>query len=209
MVCIFDRPERKRLRLAGYDYSKNGYYFVTVCTKNKIDFFGKIRNGIMGLNEIGCVVAKCWQEILEHFKNVKLDEWQIMPNHFHGILVIDKPDDDFGLFRKPVWNTVGDADLRPLQTHMPVMDRTKMLLPKIIHGFKSSVTRFIRRRNIHTSFGWQRSYYDHIIRNEKSLNHICEYIQYNPLKWEMDAENRKNKFSEEQIKRHYDSLFIK
>ena len=197
------RPERKQIRLRGYDYSQDGYYFVTICARDREEFFGEIRDGIMGLNEIGLIAAKFWQEIPEHFENAKLDEWIIMPNHVHGIVVIENPDDvdnDFGLYRK----SVGGADLRPLQ-----IDRTKMLLPKIIHGFKSSVTRYIRQNNSDTSFGWQRSFYDHIIRNERSFENIFEYIRNNPQKWSEDVENRKNQFSEKRIKRHYNNLFIK
>lgn len=176
--------ERKQIRLRGYDYSQDGYYFVTICTKNMVNRFGEIRNGVMGLNKIGCMVAKYWQEIPDHFSNVILGEWVVMPNHVHGIVVIEGDDNVVG-DAGGCGGLVGDADLRPLRLN----DRTKMLLPKIIHGFKSSISRRIRKIYPNTSFGWQRFYYDHVIRNEKSLNRIQEYIRYNPLKWEFDEYN--------------------
>jgi len=179
-------PERKRIRLSEYDYSSEGDYFVTICTKGRKEFFGEIRNGIMGLNEFGCIAAKCWQEIPKYFCNVKLGTWQIMPNHVHGVLNIEIPP---------------NAERR--------IDRTKMLLPKIIHGFKSAVTRQINGIQNKIFFQWQRSYYDHIIRDEKSLNNICEYIQNNPYKWSSDVENRKNRYFDIEIKNHYDHLFNK
>jgi len=240
----FYLPERKRIRLSEYDYSSDGDYFVTICTKDRQNFFGEIRNGIMGLNEFGCIVAKGWQEIPKYFDYVKLDDWQIMPNHFHGVLNIEISE---------IRKSVGDAFLRPVEmrndvipnqpnTTIPAVpsrdangiwcvgmsglqisaiqsrdarmrplrvDRTKMILPKIIHGFKSAVTREINRIQNKIFFQWQRSYYDHIIRDEKSLNNICEYIRNNPHKWTLDYENRKNQYREIEIKNHYDCLFNK
>jgi len=167
-----ERPERKPIRLNGYDYSQDGYYFVTICTKNHEEFFGEIRNGRMRLNHIGTIAAKFWQQIPDHFLFARLDEWVVMPNHVHGILVIEKPF---------VRRSVGDADLRPL--------RQKMLLPKIIHGFKSSFTRYVHMIDAESPFAWQRSYHDHIIRNQRSLDHIREYIHWNPMNWDRDRNN--------------------
>ncbi len=201
--------ERKRLRLSGYDYSSDGYYFITVCTQNRACFFGNVKNGIMGLNDIGCIIAKSWQDIPNHFCDVQLYDWVVMPNHFHGVMVLEQQFNHDTVVIG-IRKTVGDADLRPL--HLQIQqknrcDRSKMLLPKIIHGFKSSVTRIINKLNPHTGFQWQRSYYDHIIRNDKSLGHICNYIYDNPFKWELDVENAINNFSKSEIKKHYDSLF--
>ncbi len=82
--------ERKRLRLSGYDYSSDGYYFITVCTQNRACFFGNVKNGIMGLNDIGCIIAKSWQDIPNHFCDVQLYDWVVMPNHFHGVMVLEQ-----------------------------------------------------------------------------------------------------------------------
>ncbi|MBN2087388.1 hypothetical protein JW758_03500 [Candidatus Peregrinibacteria bacterium] len=93
----------KSTRLPNWDYSNDGWYFITICTKKMVNHFGEVRNFVMGLNEIGCIATKYWQEIPNHFKNVRLDEWVIMPNHVHGIIIIDKPQND-------ITSTVGTGD---------------------------------------------------------------------------------------------------
>lgn len=258
---IINLPERKQIRLSEYDYSSDGDYFVTICTKDCQDFFGEIRNGVMGLNEFGCIAAKCWQEIPKYFNCVKLDDWQIMPNHFHCVLNIDIPVGDALLRPDEMRNVVtpnspntsipvvpsrdGDDEMRGVGTSgvqksgiqsrdangiqnvgisgvqisatpsrdagvRPLRgDRSKMVLPKIIHGFKSAVTREINRIQNKIFFQWQRSYYDHIIRNEKSFENICAYIRNNPHKWTLDVENKINRYREIEIKKHYDSIFNK
>ncbi|MBX3043464.1 MAG: hypothetical protein KIT33_05120 [Candidatus Kapabacteria bacterium] len=80
---------RKRNRLKDFDYSNDGYYFVTICTQNREEFFGKIKNGKMILNEYGAIVEKCWFDLPNHYKNCLLDEFIIMPNHIHGIVIIE------------------------------------------------------------------------------------------------------------------------
>ena len=92
----------KSTRLSGWDYSVDGYYFVTICTKDCVEYFGEIKNEIMGLFNIGCIATKYWNEIPDHFNNVKLDEFIIMPNHVHGILVIDNGYDDHICIRRDV-----------------------------------------------------------------------------------------------------------
>ena len=161
---------RKRNRLSYYDYSQPGYYFLTICLKHLQMYFGVIEGGRMTLSNIGEIVDGCWRAIPEHIRGITLDEYKIMPNHIHGIVII---------------SSVGDADLRPLQSH----DRSKMLLSKVIHGFKSSVTRKINSRHPRNNFSWQRSYYDNVIRNDKSLLETRKYIVGNPLKWEFDKNN--------------------
>ena len=98
-------PRRKPLRLPWYDYSSEGAYFVTICTKHREHYFGEIHNGIMGLNAIGLIAHQFWQDIPNHFEYAFLDEFVVMPNHVHGIIFIDPP--------QPT--PVGDADLRPLR----------------------------------------------------------------------------------------------
>ena len=82
--------ERKKIRLKGYDYSQSGYYFVTICTKNREEWFGKVENETMRLSQFGEVAKNFWVEIPEHFKEVKTDEFSVMPNHFHGILILER-----------------------------------------------------------------------------------------------------------------------
>ncbi len=165
--------QRKPNRLRHYDYSQNGWYFITICTKEREEYFGKIQQGKMIMTNLGAIVLDLWLEIPKHFNMVSLDEYIVMPNHIHGIIVIDKNN-----------LIVGNADLRSLQTKIKTKNiRTKMLLSKIIHGFKSSVSRKINQTI------WQRSFYDNIIRNEQSLCAIREYIRSNPLKWNEDEKN--------------------
>ncbi len=175
--------ERKHLRLRGYDYSQAGYYFVTLCTKSREEWFGKIETGTMHLNEFGKIAGDFWFEIPSHFKEVSIDQFSVMPNHLHGILIIEE-------------EMVGNAYMRSYQGNafmQSLQDRTKMLLPKIVQQYKASATRKINFLQNGFHFGWQKSYYDHVIRSEKSLEKIREYIQNNPLKWDLDRENPSSK----------------
>lgn len=170
--------KRRPNRLKSYDYNQQGYYYLTICTKNRMDFFGEISNGIMHPSKMGLIADEYWNAITIYFNSIELDEYIIMPDHIHGIIkIIDKYDID-----------VGNADLRSSQRNSNSQkldsNRTKMLVSKIIHGFKSSVTREIHRQFDNTIFGWQKSFYDNIIRNEKELRRIREYIIKNPSKWE-------------------------
>jgi len=168
---------RKPTRLPGYDYSQNGYYFVTVCTYNRIEWFGKIENDLMALNEYGKIVKKQWLLLQERYNYVKLDEFEIMPNHLHGIIVI---------VGAPLVGALNNdrAGTRPAPT-----------LGEIIGAFKSMTTNeYIRnvKTNNWPSFNkhlWQRSFYDHVIRNENELTLIREYIVNNPKKWDLDIDN--------------------
>lgn len=172
--------ERRPNRLKGYDYSRDGFYFVTICTKNGIPWFGKIKNDKMILNTFGKHALKSWTQIPRHFPNARLDEFIIMPNHIHGIIEIHN-------------KHVGNAYMRSLRNEMPHWQRrTKMYLPKIIHEFKAAVKRASWQEFYIQNFAWQKSYYDHIIRDEKGLNTIREYIRSNPVNWKNDRNNSIN-----------------
>jgi REP element-mobilizing transposase RayT len=161
--------KRKQIRLRDYDYSQNGYYFVTVCTRDRKDFFGDIKEGKANLNRYGETVNQCWRDLPRHYRNCSLDSFVIMPNHVHGIILIDNGE------------VVGNG-LKPFPTHG---------LPEIIRGFKTFSSRKINEKiMIYNRFQWQKSFYDHVIRNERSLENLRQYIMYNPLKWELDIENR-------------------
>jgi len=171
--------ERKQIRLKGYDYSRSGYYFATICTQNREEWFGKVKSGITRLNKFGEIAKNFWTEIPGHFEDVEIDEFSIMPNHAHGILIIER-------------NMVGDAYMRPHQRNAfmhSLQDKTKMLLSKIIQQYKASVTHKINNFQNDLHFQWQRSFYDHVIRNESELFRIREYIQNNALRWDLDREN--------------------
>jgi REP element-mobilizing transposase RayT len=169
---------RRSPRLKDFDYAADGAYFLTVCTANRENIFGEIQDDKMVLSHLGKIAEKYWQEIPNHFSNTYLDEFIVMPNHIHGIIWIENPS---------INTLVGNADLRSLQINQK-KDRTKMAIPKIIHGFKSSVTRIIRRQNSSIYSVWQKSFFDRVIRDEAELNRIRNYICQNPESWEDDEE---------------------
>ncbi len=161
---------RKQIRLKEYDYALPGWYFVTVCSRDRIEMFGKVVDGKMICNECGNMVQSCWNEIPEHYRNIELDTFRVMPNHVHGIIIIH---DDVG------------------SRHASTLPRTtRPTLGNIIGSFKSAVTRRINqlRRDPGSSI-WQDRFYDHIIRNQRSLDRIREYIRTNPERWQWDATN--------------------
>ncbi len=165
---------RRSSRLPGYDYSQAGMYFVTICTNQKECLFGEIIDGEMRLNECGEIVGKRWNEIPLHYPNVKLDECVIMPNHVHGIIALENS------------RLVGAQHAAPLQN----INVAPGSLGAIVRSFKSAVTKRINEIGSMTGITiWQRNYHEHIIRDEKSLNQIREYIVNNPAQWEMDNEN--------------------
>ena len=162
--------ERKRNRLKNYDYSQEGYYFVTICTKDREEWFGNIKQGSMNVNTYGEIANQCWYDLPKHYLNCSSDSFVIMPNHVHGIIVIHSE------------KIVGNG-LKPFPTHD---------LSEIIRGFKTFSSRRINEEMIgNNKFHWQKSFYDHVIRNDKSLDNLRRYIIDNPLKWELDIENRK------------------
>lgn len=164
---------RRSIRLRGYDYTRAGAYFITICTQHRRHRFGVIRNGVMILNDAGRVADECWRQIPDHFPNVELDEWVVMPNHIHGIIVITDP--------------VGVNDHSPLRHPSPATRPrgTSRTIGAMVRGFKIGVTAWYRRRS-DTSKIWQRNYWEHIVRNEPELNRIRRYIAENPLKWDQD-----------------------
>ncbi len=163
-------------RLNGFDYGSNGAYFVTICTKFMQPHFGKIRNGIMGLSEIGCRIWECWLAIPSHFPFVILDEFVVMPDHVHGILMIDKSNAS---------STVRTQNLASLRMegngYQNKFGPQSKNLSSIIRGFKIGVTKFSRK--INPKFTWHPRFHDRIIRNETELNRIRKYIRDNPGNW--------------------------
>lgn len=160
------------IRLKGWDYSSDGFYFVTICTRNRECFFGEVGDEKMRLSSIGDAAYQYWQEIPNHFLHVQLDEYIVMPNHVHGIIVITNDND------------VETQNLASLHRQTNKFGRQSKNIASIIRGYKIGVKKWSTMNNI--SFAWQSGLYEHIIRNEKSLEHIREYIINNPLKWELD-----------------------
>jgi putative transposase len=171
---------RQSIRLKNFDYADFGYYFVTICAEDKKLLFGEIINGEMKLNKLGEIIKQCWNEIPLHYPNVKLDEFVIMPNHIHGILII---------------NTVGAQYLEPrqrAQNVVPLQNQYQNLvsgsLGAIIRGFKIGVTK-LAKGNKYALPVWQRNYYEHVIRDENDLYNTRVYINENPRTWERDENN--------------------
>lgn len=166
--------QRKQIRLTQYDYSQPGYYYITICTNNRSCIFGNVINGKMILNDVGKIINNVWFTIPNHFNNVKLDSFQIMPNHIHAIIII-----------------VGAGSSRPM-------------LGKIIGYYKYQCTKNINNiwirfnnsnnggaktaplHNVRFNKIFQRNYYEHIIRNEIELYKIRRYIKSNPSYWKND-----------------------
>ncbi len=169
---------RRSIRLKEYDYSQNGGYFITICTYGWKCIFGNISNGEMKLNKYGIIVRKEWLRASEIRLNLIIDEFVIMPNHLHGIIMI--MDDGRGtLQRAPPIEQFG----KPVSNSIPT----------IVRLFKSATTKQINQiRQTPGLSVWQRNYYEHIIRNEDDLKQIREYIVNNLLKWELDSENPEN-----------------
>jgi len=171
---------KKQHRLKEYDYSSNGYYYVTICTKNKNNFNGEVVDGKMKLSGIGIIVRDYWLKIPDCYNNVILDEWIIMPNHIHGIIAIQDI-----VNGRDYSNMGGNAPWRVPTGLQPLCINS---LSSIINHYKGNVKRWCNK-NGYEYFSWQSRFYDHVIRNEKSLFNIREYIINNPLNWDIDNEN--------------------
>ena len=179
--------QRRSVRLQNYPYAERGFFFITICTHEKKCVLGRITNYEIALSEVGRIVDGYWRDIPQHFPNVKLDQFTIMPNHLHGIIIISKvlPDESRGTAcRAP---TVVDADYE--RFGRPVAGS----LPTIIRSFKSAVSKRVNELGNTNSPLWQRNYFEHVIRSEESLNKIRNYIWENPIHWTTDeyhAESR-------------------
>ena len=155
-------------RLKDWDYSTPWWYYVTICTKDMQSLFGEIKRGKMIHTRIGKQAIECFKNIPQHFSSFEVDYFIVMPNHVHGIIIInDTVETRHGVSLQPKFG-------RP----------TKHSLSVIVNHYKGAVTRFAKKWGM--SFKWQKGYYDHIIRNENDLRRIRTYIKNNPLKWELD-----------------------
>jgi putative transposase len=188
---------RRTIRLLGYDYSRAGAYFVTVCTHGRACLFGEITDNEMRLNDAGLVVADEWLKSAAIRNEILVDEWVVMPNHFHGIVIITDGRGD-----RPV-APISAADHfqgdQPVAPTIDVSARTdggnragppSGSIGALMAGFKSAVTKRINiLRGMPGVPIWQRNYHEHIIRDENSLARIRRYIADNPRQWALDREN--------------------
>jgi putative transposase len=186
-----EKHHRRSIRLRNYDYSQPGAYFVTICTYQKQSWFGEIKNGQMYLNQLGKIVADEWLKTCKIRPNFQLDEWVIMPNHFHGIVIINDysgDDQSLGAGNRPLDLGAGNRPLYLGARDAPLQQKPNSL-SSCIAGFKSAVTKRINllRQNTDTPI-WQRNYYESILRDEKYLAVVREYIINNPKNWPNDRD---------------------
>lgn len=163
--------KRKSIRLKEYNYSGAGFYFVTICTDDKKHLFGKIVDNEMHLNAAGEAAQKCWLEIPEHYPNVKSDVSVVMPNHIHGILIIEES------------TNARAQNIVPLRNQFQKIASGSV--GAVVRGYKIGVTKWLRQ-NTSVQEVWQKNFYEHIIREEESLLQIQEYILNNPASWKKD-----------------------
>jgi putative transposase len=172
-------PNRKSIRLKEYDYARAGAYFVTICSWNKQSVFGQVEEDTIRLNDLGLFVESCWREIPEHFANAEMDEFIIMPNHIHGIIVLECRDT---IHR--VRESSGESEMESFG------NPTTGSIPTIIRTFKAAVTRESGKQGlISTEKIWQPRFFERIIHNQDAMMKAREYIINNPLKWSIDNEN--------------------
>ena len=204
-------PNRKSIRLKGYDYTQAGLYFITICCQDRICRFGEIVNGEMILNEYGKIANDEWIKLSERFPNFESDFFQIMPNHIHGIIALvgatftvarndnDNVDNGIsrhdncenGIFRHDIGTGVNPAPTVAQNNNRtgvnPVPTKT---IGNIVGAYKSLVANgclvIFKTKNEIMGKLWQRNYYEHVIRNEQSYQNISDYIINNPSKWTDD-----------------------
>ena len=180
-----DKYRSETTRLKGWNYASSGYYFVTACEKNRNCVFGDIANNCGSLTPLGLAAIECWLAIPKHFPFVELDEFCIMPNHVHGIIVISSEaaveTQNFASLQHG--NTQNFASLQHGNTENKFGPQSKNLA-SIVRGFKIGVTKFARENDL--PFAWQPRYHDRIIRDEQELFAVRTYIRNNPLEWALD-----------------------
>jgi putative transposase len=201
-------PRRRSLRLESYDYAMAGAYFVTVCTQDRACLFGDVVADAMCLNEAGEMVAALWDDIASRFSGVEVDQFVVMPNHLHGILILPDADATANAATTKGATTrgattrvaptmdgpvgaplVGARDgiarvpVAPIRLGDVVGAFKSMTTVGYIDGVKASGWPGFRRRL------WQRNYYEHIIRDETALSRVRRYIDDNPARWEFDDDN--------------------
>ena len=166
MAVYRDRYRVETTRLPSWDYSSPGYYFVTICTKGWQYAFCEIVGAEMVLSDLGKSANECWIDIPRHFLFVTTDEFVVMPNHVHGIIII-RPEDQLSR----------QSRFGPQSGN----------LASVIRGYKIGVKKHATTHRL--AFQWQPRFYEHIIRSQESLTRIREYIVTNPQRWEFDEYN--------------------
>ncbi|MHB0989453.1 MAG: transposase [Bellilinea sp.] len=167
-----DHPLHRSIRLLGYDYSQPGAYFVTMITHGRQPLFGALINGNVSLSPLGNLAASLWRGLHDRFPKVDLDEFVVMPDHIHGIVVI---------------NEEATRQKEGVPHSLTLSGAPDLSLGVIVGSYKSTVSRLyhVMRRTKKIQI-WQRNYYERIIRNDNELNHIRLYIRENPVQGSTD-----------------------
>ena len=182
------KDHRRSIRLKGYDYAQPGAYFVTIVTQDRACLFGAVADGEVQLNNAGQIAKAAWDELPARFPSVRLDAFIVMPNHVHGIIMVGA---QFIAPQKTPPTNVGAQFIVPPDgfgaTNPGVMNHAPTL-GEMVRAYKAASTRLIRQAGT-TDFAWQRNYYEHVVRDEESLNRIRQYVLDNPARWAFDHEN--------------------
>lgn len=178
-------------RLQHWDYGSNGEYFITICTQNRIHYFGEIENGEMKMSRIGIIADVLWHEIKNHFKHIELGAFVVMPNHIHGIIMICENDienrNSVGVdIDDETVETTHALSLQPSKSpgQQRFQNQGKNTISSIIGSYKSAISKHAHRLGLDIS--WQPRFYDHIIRDSESFHRISNYIINNPSNWQRD-----------------------
>jgi len=162
---------RRSIRLKDYEYALSGAYFVTLCVESRVCAFGTVKDESVILSELGEVVQRAWLWLEEHFDHVELDEFIVMPNHLHGILVLTEAEE-------------GGSRTAP------TMPERRKPLGRLIGAYKTVSTKQINLfRETPGARLWQRDFFEHVIRGEKELERARHYIQMNPVRLPEDKYN--------------------
>jgi len=183
-------------RLSKWDYSSNAAYFLTICTAGRQHYFGEVINSGLQLSKIGEYATLCWMNIHDHFPYFYLDVFVIMPNHVHGIVLIEKPfiDNSRGFnvvetrhassLQQPISIESQKLESQSPPPHFRFRNQGKNTISAMVGSFKSAVTKFCNQNKL--SFGWQSRFHDHIIRDKTEFYQIRNYIIHNPVNWKND-----------------------
>ncbi len=184
-----DKYRIESTRLQNWDYASSGAYYVTICTKNKEQYFGDIQEGKMKLSSVGIIASVLWYEIANHMKDIELGEFVVMPNHIHCVIYL--LDNESTVIDSSTAKTRHALSLQNennnginVKGNKRFQNQGKKSLSSIIGSYKSAVTKYANKLNL--DFAWQPRFYEHIIRNEESLHNIIKYIENNPTNWKDD-----------------------
>ena len=175
MTLYMNKYRVETTRLKNWDYTRDGRYFITICTSGRENLLGIIENGIINLNQNGRIVEQCWFDLPNHYSNLLLDAFVVMPNHIHGIMIID--------------NKIVETGFKPVSTQSNIKTHGIFEFVRALKTFSSR-----GMNNLENTAGkqrWQTRFHDHIIHDEQEFKRIQQYIYNNPSSWANDSLNAK------------------